>query len=573
MTLILKSFQEKSPQLINCGLFYDIIDIEVCLERKISVSYKAIYRKFRPTTFDDVLGQEHITTILKNQIKNDNIAHAYLFSGTRGTGKTSTARIFARAINCEGEGVPCNTCDICRGIIEESVMDIIEIDAASNNSVEDIRELRENSKYPPSNCRYKVYIIDEVHMLSKGAFNALLKILEEPPVHLVFILATTEPQKLPATILSRCQRYDFKRVSVENIVKNMKKIIKEVGVEVENSALELIARNSDGAMRDGLSILDQCISFTEGVVTTDYVISVLGIVNNDLMFSVVDDIIKRDVESVLESLDEVIREGIDIKQFIKDLILHFRNIMVAKASQNVENSIDGTEEFIERIRIQSKDIELVQIINFLNLLSETENKAKWSTQPKIILEVDLINMMSKNNNVDFESLIDRIEKLETELKERPQIVQSQTMRDTKSVKTEKAEQPITPPKNREKKEAPLVETSDVSFDLIKQEWPNLLKRIKTKKIALHALITEGMPKSFKNGILTIAFKEGFGFHKDALDKEANREAIQSIIGTALAAHVELKLVMEDKIDEVDESADLLQDVIDVFGKDLVEVED
>ena len=537
------------------------------------MSYKAIYRKFRPTTFDDVLGQEHITTILKNQIKNDNIAHAYLFSGTRGTGKTSTARIFARAINCEGEGVPCNTCDIFRGIIEESVMDIIEIDVASNNSVEDIRELRENSKYPPSNCRYKVYIIDEVHMLSKGAFNALLKILEEPPVHLVFILATTEPQKLPATILSRCQRYDFKRVSVENIVKNMKKIIKEVGVEVENSALELIARNSDGAMRDALSILDQCISFTEGVVTTDYVISVLGIVNNDLMFSVVDDIIKRDVESVLESLDEVIREGIDIKQFIKDLILHFRNIMVAKASQNLENSIDGTEEFIERIRIQSKDIELVQIINFLNLLSETENKAKWSTQPKIILEVDLINMMSKNNNVDFESLIDRIEKLETELKERPQIVQSQTMRDTKSVKTEKAEQPITPPKNREKKEAPLVETSDVSFDLIKQEWPNLLKRIKTKKIALHALITEGMPKSFKNGILTIAFKEGFGFHKDALDKEANREAIQSIIGTALAAHVELKLVMEDKIDEVDESADLLQDVIDVFGKDLVEVED
>lgn len=535
------------------------------------MSYKAIYRKFRPTTFTDVLGQEHITTILKNQIKNNNIAHAYLFSGTRGTGKTSTARIFARAINCEGENVPCNTCEICRGIIEESVMDVIEIDAASNNSVEDIRDLRENSKYPPSNCKYKVYIIDEVHMLSKGAFNALLKILEEPPKHLVFILATTEPQKLPATILSRCQRYDFKRVSVENIVKNMKKIVNEVDVDIEDSALELIARNSDGAMRDALSILDQCISFTEGVITCDYVISVLGIVNNDLMFSVVDDIIVKDISKVLESIDNVIREGIDIKQFIKDIILHFRNLMIAKASSDVHNSIDGTEEFIELIKAQAERVELYEIIRFLNLLSETENKAKWSTQPKIILEVDLIKMMSLPNETDVNSLFDRIDKLETELRNRPRVSENRVLSETSSEKNQK-DNTDKPPKT-EKKQEPLVSTTDVGFNTIEAEWQNILKRIKTKKIALHALITEGQPKSFKNGILTIAFKEGFGFHKDALDKEANREAIQNIISSALGTSVELKLLMEDKTNPKDDEADLLKDVIDVFGEDLVELED
>ena len=382
------------------------------------MSYKAIYRKFRPRVFDDVLGQEHITTILKNQILNDNIAHAYLFSGTRGTGKTSTARILARAINCidNEDGNPCNACEVCKEILDESIMDIVEIDAASNNSVEDIRELRENSKYPPSKCRYKVYIIDEVHMLSKGAFNALLKVLEEPPKHLIFILATTEPQKLPATIISRCQRYDFKRVSVEDIVKNMKDICIEINVNIEKKALYLIARNSDGAMRDALSILDQCISFTDGEITYDYILSTLGIVNNDLMFEIVNGIIDNDIDNVLKMIDTIVQNGIDINQFIKDMILHFRNLMISKTSSNSENTIDGSQEFIHQLKIQSEKIDLNTIITFLNILSEAEAKSKWSTQPRVILEVSVIKMMETPVSLDIGSLVDRIGKLEEQLK-------------------------------------------------------------------------------------------------------------------------------------------------------------
>ncbi len=535
------------------------------------MSYKAIYRKFRPTKFSDVLGQEHITTILKNQIKNENIAHAYLFSGTRGTGKTSTARIFARAINCLSDDTPCNTCEICRGILDESVMDIIEIDAASNNSVEDIRELRENSKYPPSSCKYKVYIIDEVHMLSKGAFNALLKVLEEPPEHLIFILATTEPQKLPATIISRCQRYDFKRVSVEDIVKNMNNIAKEIDVKIDTNALELIARNSDGAMRDALSILDQCLSFSQDEITYDYVVSILGIVNNDLMFDIVDDIISGSTENVLDRLDDIIREGIDIKQFIKDIILHFRNLMVAKTSENLENSIDGTEEVIERLKEQSKTIELEKIITFLNILSETENKCKWSAQPRIILEVDLIKMMKLPSEMNLESLIDRIDRLEAQIKNG---AIAKTPR--------KMEISSQPKENKIEKQVKTVDSTrsinldeDVDFETLKSKWTDVLQAIKTKKIALHALIIEGDPVSFKNNILTISFKEGFGFHRDALDKQTNKESIEKIIESVLNTGVELKLVMasSDVKNDEQEKRDLVKDVIDIFGEDLVEIED
>lgn len=538
------------------------------------MSYKAIYRKFRPRKFSDVLGQEHITTILKNQINNDNIAHAYLFSGTRGTGKTSTARIFARSINCIGEDIPCNECEICRGILDESLMDIIEIDAASNNSVDDIRELRENSKYPPSTCKYKVYIIDEVHMLSKGAFNALLKVLEEPPKHLIFILATTEPEKLPPTIISRCQRYDFKRVSVENIVKNMENIATEVGVKIESKALELIARNSDGAMRDALSILDQCLSFSQDEITYDYVISILGIVNNDLMFSIVDHIIEASTDDVLTKLADIVEEGIDIKQFIKDMILHFRNLMVAKTSENVENSIDGTEELIEKLKSQSKTLDLDKIITFLNILSETETKSKWSTQPRIILEVDLIKMMKLPKELDILSLVDRIDKLESQIKSGNIHVSSPAKTQETRVQSQ-----TKAPEKKQVTEKPVVRNieanENVNFETVESEWTKLLQTIKTKKIALHALISEGQPLSFKNSILTIGFKEGFGFHRDALDKQENKESIEQIIETVLNTKIELKLVMEGNpiIDAEQEKKDLVQDVIDIFGEDLVEVDD
>ena len=546
------------------------------------MSYKAIYRKFRPNTFDDVLGQEHITTILKNQIKNDSIAHAYLFSGTRGTGKTSTARIFARAINCLSEDPPCNSCEKCKGILEETVMDIVEIDAASNNSVDDVRDLREKSKYPPSNCKYKVYIIDEIHMLSKGAFNALLKVLEEPPAHLVFILATTEPDRLPATILSRCQRYDFKRVSVDNIVKNMKDIAAKIPIEIEDSALDLIARNSDGAMRDALSILDQCVSFSEEKISYDYVVSILGIVNNDLMFHIVDDIISGQTADLLNRVQSIIQDGVDIKQFLKDMILHFRNLMVMKTSESVEYSIDGTEEFIETLKIQSQTIELEKIITYINILSEAENKCKWITQARIIVEVALIKMIKLPSNTSIDSLIEKIDSLESQIKS-GKIEISSSVKQSQAKNETRSQEARGPAKTKESKTVKTdastskitLENENVNFELVKSEWLNILNVIKKKKIALHALMIEGKVTSFKNSILTISFKEGFGFHRDALDKESNKESIEDIIASTLNTKIQLKLEMESApiVDLEQEKRDLVQDVIDVFGEELVEVQD
>ena len=307
--------------------------------------YQALYRQYRPKTFDELLGQSHITTILKNQIIKGNIGHAYLFSGTRGTGKTSAAKVFSRAVNCldPKDGNPCNQCEICRGIMDESIMDVIEMDAASNRKIEDIRELREKVVYPPSRARYKVYIIDEVHMLTNEAFNALLKTLEEPPKHLIFLLATTEPERLPPTILSRCQRFDFKRLTAHDMEDSMKKIANELGVHVEDKVFRLISSSSDGAMRDALSLLDQCIAFDDKNITYEDALKILGIANKDLLFKLVDSIKEEKLDEVLHMVDHIIQEGKDISIFLKDVIHHYRNLMIAKTSSNAESLIDWGE--------------------------------------------------------------------------------------------------------------------------------------------------------------------------------------------------------------------------------------
>ena len=371
--------------------------------------YQALYRQYRPKTFDELLGQSHITTTLKNQIRMGNIGHAYLFSGTRGTGKTSAAKIFSRAVNCLNpqDGNPCNECENCQGILDETIMDVIEMDAASHNSVEDIRDLRDKVVYPPSKVAYKVYIIDEVHMLSKSAFNALLKTLEEPPKHLIFLLATTEPERLPQTILSRCQRFDFRRITKQDMVLNMKKIIQDMDIQVDDRVLNLIASNSDGAMRDALSLLDQCISFSGERLDYEDALAILGIANKDLIFQMVDDIKRKDLEAALKTIDEIIYGGKDINQFIKDLINHYRNLMVVKASKdyNAGLDLDNIDNYIG----QSKSMEMDYILRSLEILTEAESQAKWSTQPRVLLELATIKLV----NIEEElSLLDWIEKLE-----------------------------------------------------------------------------------------------------------------------------------------------------------------
>ena len=375
--------------------------------------YRALYRQYRPKIFDEVLGQEHITATIKNQIKNNNIGHAYLFSGTKGTGKTSTAKIFSRAVNCLNpiDGNPCNECEICKGILDESIMDVIEMDAASNRGIDDIRELRDKVIYPPSRTKYKIYIIDEVHMLTEPAFNALLKTLEEPPEHLIFILATTEAEKLPQTILSRCQKFDFKRIKSGDITKNMDNICNELDISVEDRALRLIARNSDGSMRDALSLLDQCISYKEGELKYEDALDILGIANTDILFALVDSIIDNELEKALFNIDDIIQMGKDINQFIKDLIYHFRNLLIVKTSHNPMGIIDMEEDIVEKYIEQSKKMSIDYILKALDILNAAENQAKWATQPRIILEMSIIKIVKIEENKGLEERVKKLEEI------------------------------------------------------------------------------------------------------------------------------------------------------------------
>ena len=354
--------------------------------------YTAIYRDFRLDNFDQLVGQDHIVKILKNQIASGRTGHAYLFCGTRGTGKTTSARILAKALNCEGEGErPCGQCYSCQSIKDGTFMDVIEIDAASNNGVDNIRELRESVKYPPVRGRNKVYIIDEVHMLSSGAFNALLKTLEEPPEHVVFILATTEPQKLPATILSRCMRLDFRRVSEKVIIQNMRMICDARGIAAEDSALSLIALNADGSVRDSLSILEQCIS-TGNSVTRDDVAELLGTAGEDVMIALTDCVMRADIPQALIILDSAINAGRDVKQFMKEWLTHFRNLLMAKYITDAESALNMSLENANRVKAQSADISTDLLNRGITELTKAIADSKWSSQPRVILEMCIVRL-------------------------------------------------------------------------------------------------------------------------------------------------------------------------------------
>ena len=357
--------------------------------------YTALYRARRPEVFGEILGQQHIVKILKHQIDTDTVSHAYLFCGTRGTGKTTTARILAKAVNCLSEGEhPCGHCANCMAIKDGTFMDVIEIDAASNNGVENIRELRESVKYPPAVGRKKVYIIDEVHMLSTGAFNALLKTLEEPPENVMFILATTEPQKLPATILSRCMRLDFKRVPQNILMDGMREICTDKGVEITESALKLLANCADGSVRDGLSILDQVLASGEKTVDRDHVLEYVGAAGEDFFIDLTEMVSLRKVAEALVLLDGVLADGKDVKQLMKDWTAHYRNLMMTKFIKNPEDILNMSTENIRRVQEQSMHISLEEINDAIIRLSKTINDARWSTQPRILLELAIVSIAS-----------------------------------------------------------------------------------------------------------------------------------------------------------------------------------
>ncbi len=383
------------------------------------MSYTALYRKLRPQTFADVIGQTHIKRTLVNQIQNGRISHAYLFCGTRGTGKTSTAQIFSRAINCESavDGEPCGECEVCKDISTGRSMSVVEIDAASNNGVDSIRDLREEVKYPPTDCKYKVYIIDEVHMLSTGAFNALLKTLEEPPDHVVFILATTDPQKIPATILSRCQRFDFKRITSADMTARLREFSVSEGIEISDEALSYIAFISDGAMRDAISLLDQCASFYVGEsVTLQMVLDIVGSVDNSVFFEFTDCLYNHDSAALIGIINDIVQNGRDIGQFLSELITHFRNLLVS--GTNSVHILDYSSDMSAKLRAQGEKIDRQTLIEYITEFSALQSQIRYASNERIILEVAAIKLCNPTINDDNTGLLSRIKKLEDDVDKR-----------------------------------------------------------------------------------------------------------------------------------------------------------
>lgn len=384
------------------------------------MAYMALYRKWRPNDFDEVQGQDAIVQTLRNEIIYDRIGHAYLFCGTRGTGKTSIAKLFAKAVNCQHpvDGNPCNQCPSCQAINNQSSLDVLEIDAASNNGVDHIREIREQVQYSPVEGKYKVYIIDEVHMLSSGAFNALLKTLEEPPSYVIFILATTEKHKIPVTILSRCQKYDFKRISIDTITNHLVHLMENEGIPAEEKALRYIARAADGSMRDALSLLDQCIAFyLNQTLTYDNVLEVLGTVDTAVFSQLLRNILAQDTIAVLHTVDQMITEGRELSQFLADFLWYLRNLLIIKDQNGMEDTLDLSTESIAALQEEASLIETSTLLRFIRVLSDLSGQLRNATQKRILLEVGFIRLCTPQMETDSGSLLERVHMLEKKMAE------------------------------------------------------------------------------------------------------------------------------------------------------------
>lgn len=382
------------------------------------MAYTALYRKFRPDNYEDVKGQEHITRTLANQVINNRIGHAYLFCGTRGTGKTTVAKIFARAVNCEHpvNGNPCNECETCKAIMAGNSMNVIEMDAASNNGVDSIREIVEEVQYRPPTGKYKVYIIDEVHMLSISAFNALLKTLEEPPEYVIFILATTEPHKIPVTILSRCQRYDFKHIALDTIQARLKELADKENMDIEDKAIRYIAKCGDGSMRDALSLLDECQAFAVGeALTYDKTLEILGAVDTEIFSKMLRSILKKDTLEVMGNVEEMVNYGRDLAQFVVDFTWYLRNLLLMKTSKDASEIIDMSSERMEALKEEAQMIEIPVVMRYIRILSELTNQIRYATQKRVLIEIALIKLMQPEMEKDLESLTNRVANVEKKL--------------------------------------------------------------------------------------------------------------------------------------------------------------
>ena len=538
------------------------------------MAYTALYREWRPKTFNDVVGQEHITTTLKNQILNHRIAHAYLFCGTRGTGKTSTAKVFAKALNCLNlqDGEPCNECEMCRKINEGLAIDVTELDAASNNGVDKIRDIIDDVKYPPQEAKYKVYIMDEVHMLSAGAVNAFLKTLEVPPNNVIFILATTDPQKLPITILSRCQRFDFKRINNNEITARLRKIVDDQNVLADERSLNLIARVSDGAMRDSLSILDQAISMGNGNVDYNTVVSMLGLVTNEHLFNLNNAVIQRIVEKSIGIIEDVIYSGKDIYLFIKDLITHYRNLLMAKVTNNPEEVLDMSEENIALIKEQSARLRAEEIMRCIRILQEAENNAKLSKQARLYCELAIIKMCKIEYDTSSEVMLTRLNKLEENLKNgsiKVATVESQN-NNINAVKKSINNVESKKPTQTQHIEETLSGNSDsrITINDVQKAWRDILEAFKARRaMVISSLIQIGKPIACANGIVTVQFEKQYQFSRDRLSESKNKPIINEVFSEILQENIKVNFVVEEDNKGSKSTEDILREKI---GDDFID---
>ncbi|SHI05355.1 DNA polymerase-3 subunit gamma/tau [Clostridium grantii DSM 8605] len=544
------------------------------------LGYTALYREWRPRTFTEVVGQDHITITLKNQVNHDRIAHAYLLCGTRGTGKTSTAKILAKAVNCLNpqDGDPCNSCEMCTKINSGTAIDVIEIDAASHNKVEHIRDIIDEVKYPPRDSKFKVYILDEAHMLTSGAVNAFLKTLEEPPEHVMFILATTDPQKLPITILSRCQRFDFKRIKSDDIFNRLSKIVSEQGIYAEDKSLKLVSRMSDGAMRDALSILDQAISMGDGKVEYSQIILMLGLVTNDNLMNLTEAIIEKNIQQSIILIDDIVMSGKDISLFIKDMIQHFRNTLMVKVSNNPEEVLDMSQENISLINEQARKIHIEEIMRCIRILQETEAQSKWSKQARIYLEMAVIKMCKIEYDTSNEVLLSRIAKIERIIREGKinivnksnEVAESKIKDNSKKIRSEySSKNSIIVEENTEKLEYNI--ESNLTIAHVQKAWKDIIDMFKAKRhMIIYASLITGTIESCKNGVVEIKYDEQYSFNKKRLEREENRTIIEKVFSEALKEKVRIIYTIDKKEDEIFPELEMIKNA---FGEDFVEVID
>ena len=538
------------------------------------MSHVSFYRKWRPQAFEEIIGQDRVTRTLQNAIRTNRVVHAYLFAGHRGTGKTTTARILAKALNCVNGPTPTpdGSCPNCQAIAGGYSVDVIEIDAASNRGIEEIRELRDRIRLAPTEGRYKVYIIDEAHMLTTEAANALLKTLEEPPSHAVLVLVTTEPHRLPPTILSRCQRFDFRRVSQKEIIARLRHIAETEGFRIEDQALTLIVGAADGSVRDAESILDQLAAFAEGPITDADVISVLGILAEDVALRFADAILRRDVPGCVDLVDHVIGEGKDVRQVLRTLLDHFRDLLVLQTDARAD-VLDTTEQRLTALRAQAASAGIDDVLQALKVLAATEAEARWSPQPRLLLEIALIRLCRPEMDATLEGLRARLAGLEQRLegtstpspqrtavpaahptppapapapsKPQPRTGSKSTSKGPMNASAPSAIVAVVETPADLEHQPPLEAAPPVALEDVRRAWARILEEVKHTRMFCHALLIEGIPLQVEAGTLVIGLRTGYNFHLENLHRPENRSIVEGAVERVLQQRLRLQCTILD----------------------------